>query len=107
MRKLLPYLVVALAWAAPARAQIVVDITPPTGMLMDPGDGVFWNTKGYQVRFMQPIQVTGIEWKINLSQNGTVAARIYDFGNKQLLAKGAPVAGTGAVAFLRAPINFQ
>ena len=99
----LPRLAVALlaavltlvGFVASARAEVIVDLTPPSGTLFDPGGMLVWNTKSYDVSFSSSTPISALEWKINLAATQTIAVRIYNSA-KTLIASGTPVPGTGS-----------
>ncbi len=83
-----------------------VDLTPPSGTLVDPGNTVVWAIRGYTVTFSTAANITGVEWKANLALADTITSEIWDPATQTKVATGAVVNGAGSAQFYRTNISF-
>jgi hypothetical protein len=84
----------------------MVDITPQTGTLYDPGNPVYWVGRYYTVTFNSATQISGIDFKMTLANADTIRAEIWDTTTQLKVATGTTVNGTGVQAWVRSNISF-
>jgi hypothetical protein len=89
-----------------AATSVVVDITPPTGWLNDPGNAGGWSAKYYVATFNTATPITAFDLKCTLPSSLSIRAQIWDTATQVKLATGTPVFGNGTQQWYRSPIAF-
>jgi hypothetical protein len=86
--------------------QTGVQIFPPTGTLVDPGNSSVWSARYYTVTLAQALTLTAIEWRAQLAATDSIRAQVWDPSTQVKLASGTNVTGNGTLAYYRSDINF-
>src|SRR5262249_9245235 len=85
----------------------LVQIFPPSGNLVDPGNASFWSGRYYTMTFSQPKAILVIEWRANLASGDFIRGEIWNPMNQTKLATGNQVNGSNAVAYYRSTMSFS
>jgi hypothetical protein len=87
-------------------APTAVQIFPPTGSLLDPGDPTYWGARYYTMTFAQQQTITGIDVRATLSSADSIRAGIWDPGTQVKLATGSTVNGSNVQAYYKSTLSF-
>ncbi len=85
---------------------VPVQIFPPSGTLVDPGNASVWGGRYYTMTFAQQQTLGAVEWRANIATTDNFRAEVWDPGTQAKLATGSTVTGTGVLAYYKSTLTF-